>query len=502
MHSELVPFLLLVACGNADKVPDTAGETDVDADADADGDADADSDGDTDADGDADTDGDADADSDTDADADACDATGFASTATAWTLPSGFPDLTFGSTADTSADLTWSLLDIDGDGGLDVVLTRWDDAFISGLGSTKWLVYGNAGTGFSSTAGSWTLPSGFPTLTFGSTADTSADLTWSLLNLEGDAGVDVVLTRWDDASISGLGSTKWLVYGNTGAGFASTASSWTLPADFPGLTFGSIVDTSADLNWSLLDLDGDGALDIVLTRWDSASISGLGSTKWLTYPSMDAGFSSTAASFTLPADFPDLTFGSIADTSADLNWSLLDLDADERVDLVLTRWDEASISGLGSTKWLYYPNTGSGFSSTAVSWTLPPGFPALTFGSIADTSADLNWSLLDLDADGVLDLVLTRWDDASISGLGSTKWLFYPNTGSGFSGTAMSWSLPSSYPALTFGSIADTSADLNWSLLDLDADGVLDLVLTRWDDASVSGLGSTKWLSHGGTCTP
>lgn len=70
-------------------------------------------------------------------------------------------------------------------------------------------------TGFSATAASWQLPSGFATNTFESVSDTaSGQPYWSLLDLDGGGAADVVVSRLDSTGIAGLGTTSWILYSN------------------------------------------------------------------------------------------------------------------------------------------------------------------------------------------------------------------------------------------------------------------------------------------------
>jgi hypothetical protein len=39
-----------------------------------------------------------------------------------------------------------------------------------------------------------------------------------------------------------------------------------------------------------------------------------------------------------------------------------------------------------------------------------------------------------------------------------------------------------------------------WTLGSLDADGLLDVILTRWDDAGIADLGTERWLVYPGVC--
>jgi hypothetical protein len=460
-------------------------------------------DADTDTDSDSDSDGDADADTDSDTDADCTD---FASSGAEWSLPQGFEALDFEYSYDASGrDPAWSLLDLDGDGGPDLVVTAWASSGISGLGSTQWLWFANGGDGFAATGSSWSLPGGFPDDQFDNIADDSgSNPTWGLLDLTADGLVDLVVTEWASSGIGGLGTTQWLVYENTGSGFATTASSWSLPSGFAERQFDAIVDDNgSDPSWALLDLDGDGALDLVVTEWRSSGIADLGSSKWLIYENSDSGFAATASSWSLPGAYGDREFESIADlTGSDPSWSLLDLDGDGALDLVCTEWRSSGITGLGESQWLWHANEGAGFSASGASWSLPGAY-ALEFESTTDDNGDdPAWFLLDLDADRAVELVVTRYPSSGAAGLGTDTWWVHDNVGAGFSTSASPWALPENYPEGELGWSYDHSASQQpyWSLLDLDGGGAADLVLTRWDSTGVEGLGTESWVIYANRC--
>ena len=509
-------LLLLQACGpasdSADATPadaDTDADTDSDADADSDtdSDTDADTDSDTDADTDSDTDADtdsdtdADTDSDTDADTDAdCTTLGFGSAAT-FSLPSGFATDEFDALTDTSGDdPTWALADLDGDGMSDIVVTEWTSSGIAGLGTSKWLVYANSGSGFAS-ASTFSLPSGFDTDEFDALTDTSgADPTWALLDVDGDHLSDLVVTEWASSGIAGLGTSKWLVYPNTGTGFGA-ATTFSLPSGFGTNELDAITDTSgANPTWGLLDLDGDGLVDLVVNEWASSGIAGLGTSKWLVYPNSGTGFGS-ASSFTMPSGFGSLEFDALTDTSGtNPTWALADLEGDGLVDLVVSEWTSSGIAGLGTTKWLTYTNSGSGFGS-ASTFSLPSGFDTDEFDALSDNNGDdPTWALLDLAGDGRADLIVSEWVSTGIAGLGTTEWLVYANDGTGF-GAAATASLPSGFDTDEFDAISDNNGDdPTWGLLDLNGSGAVDLVVNEWASSGIRGLGTTSWLLYSNSC--
>lgn len=426
-----------------------------------------------------------------------CAGTGFAGTAVQWTLPTGFPEGTFVALAGAGA-VSWNLLDLSGDGRVDIVVTDWDGASIDGLGTTKWLVYEGQDGGFSDTPSQWTLPGGFEGDAFVALASGDPDLSFGLLDLDADGAVDLVVSKWDDASVEGLGTTKWLVYANSGGGFADTPSQWSLPTGHEDGTFEAVAGFG-DVSFGLVSLDGDGGADLVITSWDDASIDGLGTTKWLVHDNTGAGFAGSPTQWALPEGFDVDEFAALGPEGSDVTWGLLDLAASGAPELVVARWDNASIDGLGESQWLRFPNTGSGFGDAPSAWALPDGFDADTFEQFAGGDGDPTWGLLNLPGQGGPEIVVTRWDSASIDSLGETQWLVYGDASDGHTEAGRSWVLPEGFPSGTFEAFAGTS-EVGWSLLDLNVDARPDLVVTRWDGASIDGLGTTKWLVYDNVC--
>jgi hypothetical protein len=257
---------------------------------------------------------------------------------------------------------------------------------------------GGGGGGGASGTVEWGLPgggepgSGYAHIAGGS-FDAGSDQ-WTLLDLTGDGRPDLVLT----AQTRNVGDSQrkvclgypsdphWLVYENTGSGFASSGSKFSLPgggepnSGYPSVAGGSF-DPGSD-QWSLLDLTGDGRPDLVLTAktrsvGDSQQKIALGFPEdpyWLVYENEGDGFSSSSSRFSLPGG-GDASSGyhAVAGGSFDAGsdqWSVVDITGDGRADLVVT--SRAQPSGGGSTTkvtpgypndpyWLVFPNNGDRF---------------------------------------------------------------------------------------------------------------------------------------------
>ena len=416
--------------------------------------------------------------------------------------------------------------------------------------------------GFGSTPTTWPIPQGghtYSTINYGydaladsTTGGELGDQTWSVLDINGDGRPDLVVTaqtvefeQFSNQAIAfGTGSNRyWKVHLNNGSGFSTTAVNWPIPQGghtYSTINYGydALADSTTggelgDQTWSTVDMNGDGKPDLVVTaqtvefeQFSNQAIAfGTGSNRfWKVYLNNGSGFNMSPINWPIPQGghtYSTINYGydALADSTTggelgDQTWSILDMNADGKPDLVVTAEtvdveqfsNQAIAFGAGTNRyWKVYYNTGSGFNTTATNWPIPQGghtYSTINYGydALAASSqgelGDQTWSVLDINADGKPDLVVTaqtvefeQFSNQAIAfGTGSNRfWKVFLNTGSGFNTTAAVWPIPQgghTYSTINYGydALYGTSegeiGDQNWSVLDMNNDNRPDLVVT------------------------
>ena len=245
-------------------------------------------------------------------------ASGFAQAATPYALPPGLSTGAFTAMSQAASACTggqdapaFAFFDITGDGKPDLVMTQTcSDASI---GTSAWSVFAGSGTGVAQTAAPFPLPA-TPIFTAGAFASPGGALVCSaqvsrpafgLFDFNGDGKLDLVITEaCGDATV---GETRWLGYENGGAGFAAQPAALTLPrlggAASPAFgafaAGGSCTQGGAQPAYSLVDGNGDGRLDLLVTHDCADAQTGTG--YWQLFVNDGAGFASSARHLALPA---------------------------------------------------------------------------------------------------------------------------------------------------------------------------------------------------------
>jgi hypothetical protein len=400
----------------------------------------------------------------------------FPTTAQNWNIPTMESS---GTNLDQVNGANYSLVDINGDGKADLV-----DAQDQGTGSVwfsgnpYWKVYINSGSGFNSTAVNWTIPT---MESSGANMDQVSGANYSLVDINGDGKPDLVDAQdQGTGSVWFSGSPYWKVYINSGTGFNMTAENWTIPSIESS---GTLMDQTSGVNYSLVDINGDGKPDLVDAQdQGTSSVWFSGSPYWKVYINSGSGFNSTAVNWTIPTMESS---GANMDQVSAANYSLVDINGDGYPDLVDAQdQGTGSVWFSGSPYWKVYLNNGTSFNLTAQNWNIPT---MESSGANLDQVYNANYSLVDINGDSWPDLV-----DAQDQGTGSVwfsgapYWKVYINSGNAFASTAQNWTIPQMESS---GANLDQVNGANYSLVDITGNGHLDLV-----DAQDQGTGSV-WFS-------
>ena len=345
----------------------------------------------------------------------------------------------------------WTLRDLDGDLQPDLVVdSACDDATV---GDLVWRVYPNVGSGFGAPI-RFALPQ--PAL------DPQC-FAWTLVDADGDRRPDVVVTSsCTDATV---GTTRWLVLPNTGAGFGA-AVPFALPANFASGAFAALESDAPACSpgprpaYAFFDVDGDAKPDLVMTATcDDASI---GTTAWRVHKNVGGGVAAQPTRLALPTK-PAVSIGAFTSPTGSAGacgagrfvprWSLVDLDGDLTPDLVVT--GVCADPTVGATSWLFYRNAEGSFADAPARIAMPVivGAPAAPFASLssepscanannanANANGQPGYALVDVDGDLRRDLLVTRACGDVTTGV--TRWLVYRNTGGAFATTPTPFTLP------------------------------------------------------------
>lgn len=378
--------------------------------------------------------------------------------------------------------VTTDTLDVDGDGIVDHVSTdTWPPRVRLGNGR-----------GFAPPVG-WNWPSQGSAPRFVRKGDANGNLVVNLFDLDGDAFADLVSARIEDC---GASAGHWCVWRGSAAGFADGATLWRAPVDRLRRTSrsGSRVDVD------LVDIDGDGRLDLVDTSAFDANAS---SPHWQVHRNLGDRFATTPSRYLAP--LPHLA----RTAQGRLLYGLFDINADSLPDLVVASEEnvDAWDSWAARPYWSVYYGGDGGLSREAAEWTVEGGqMPLPDFLTRHAEDGSTTADLLDVTGDGRPDLLRrNRVSDYQTTGIDYAcdarqrcayvygeesgvspasccyQLLVYVNTGSSFAPPA-AWTSPAHGLRVGNESCPYTTSTClrNWlfdyDIFDFDGDGLVDFV--------------------------
>ncbi|MEZ4471663.1 MAG: VCBS repeat-containing protein [bacterium] len=347
-----------------------------------------------------------------------------------WSLPFALAD------DSALASMGHAVLDLDGDGIVDLVVPNDRGGFDLDpdplVGAAYWRVWRGTPTGWTGEPDRWQIP--FDLRPLGAQIGSQVH---SLLDLTGDGLPDLVVVRTGPGAPDDprLGQAFWLVYENTGDGFAAEPRRWALPYSLRARGDFQAIGTDAH---TLVDLEGDGRVDFVVTRPDELPDPDplIGRAYWQIYRNTGTGFAAEAERWSLPFALGARSSLGTADHA------VLDLDGDRVADFVAVGEGELPEGDplVGRAYWRLYRGGAGGFAAQSSHWAIPYDLRRVDASQVGSA----RHGLLDLDADGKVDFV--AWLDGEAPEtdalLGRAWWSVFLNTGDGFSGASERWALP------------------------------------------------------------
>ena len=323
----------------------------------------------------------------------------------------------------------------------------------------------------------------------------SQDTRWfSLMDLNGDGRSDLVHTA--DASRSGgyvwtdAQGPYWKVYWGEEDGFSDVFSRWSVPQSgeedgFFGTFWGD------DTRWfSTRDLNGDGKPDLIQTA-DTELSGGFAFTDetgsyWKVYFNEGDGFTNSFTRWQIPSSGQEDGFFTLSYGNGNRWFTTLDLNGDALPDLVHTADPDRDNGFVWSdgdgAYWNVYWNGGSGFDLEPTRWAVPDSGLSDGFFTTGYFNGTRWFTILDLNSDGLIDLLHTadinREGGHVWSNDAGAYWKVYLNQGTQFATEPVEWSVPTS--GLDDGFFAPywTQGSRSFSTQDIDGDGQLELIQT------------------------
>jgi Secretion system C-terminal sorting domain len=396
---------------------------------------------------------------------------GFAPTPQNWNVPNVE---VFSEDMDQISNNNHIVLDMNGDGLPDLIDTE-DNATDSTwqTGSQRfWKVYLGNGSSFNATAINWNVPN---VEVLSEDMDQISNTNHIVLDMNGDGLPDLIDTE-DNATDSTwqTGAQRfWKVYTGTGTSFSATAIDWNVPNVE---VLSEDMDQISSTNHSVQDMNGDGLPDLIDTEDNATDSTWQTGTQrfWKVYISNGTSFSATAINWNVPTVE---TISEDMDQPSNTNYAVLDMNGDGMPDLIDSE-DNITDSTwqTGAQRfWKVYLGNGTSFSATSTNWNVP---------AVEETSEDMdeiyniNYSVLDIDGDGLYDLIDAEDNITDSTWQTGTQrfWKVYISNGTSFSASAINWNVPN---VEVFSEDMDQLSNTNYTVLDMNGDGKTDMIDTE-----------------------
>lgn len=397
-------------------------------------------------------------------------------------LPVARCGVNFDAVGKASGALKYTVMDLATTAGLPDLVVHQDDCDPA-LGHSRWDVYAGAVTGLAPTPFPFALPAPRCGVAFDRPARSSGAMKYSLLDVTGDRVVDLVVHK-DDCD-SSLGATHWEVYVAGPAGFALAPVVFTLPAARCGMAWDKPGSPTGALEYSLMDLSGDGLADLVVHQDDCDGAIGYG--RWDVYPASVAGFAPKPVAYALPAARCAVSWDKPARNTGAVAYALFDMSGDGRSNLVVLRDDCDDAIGYG--RWDVYPGTAKGFAAGPSPYTLPAVRCGVPWDAASRDFGAVHYSLLDISCDGLPDLVVTR--DACDAVIGQSHWDVHAGAGTGLAQSPAALAVPAPRCGASFDSHGKSIGALHFTLMAWSPTDHPSLLVTH--DTCDATLGAAHW---------
>lgn len=426
----------------------------------------------------------------------------FDATAVRYEVPASNTSGGFLAAAMGTTNKHWLLYDMNADGKPDLVQTRDpgnpDAVFGVNVKNEHWRVWSGTPTGSNpKLSPNWGLPSSGTAGGFRGFGAAQTIRQWIVVNFDERKRPSLLQTQDPTTSkvwMTADGHPYWkMFHTDSNARFGTYEIHVIVGNAGKEKGFYTAFSGSGTDQWTLMDMNKDGRLDLVqTTNPETGKVWSEGTKRYWRVYYNNTGFGTNEIRMDIPTQWtvPEVGapytsgFNVAAVNDGNKQWVTFDIDGDGIPELVHTA-DPATGkvwgSGTATPYWKVYKKDGWGFSKTPISWWVPESGSADGFDAATSAALGRNWVTIDLDGDGRPDLVQTSaLDGNKVWGAGTpgTYWKLYKNSGSGFVKTPVSYPVPASGTADGFATITAADGNKQWTLVDIDGDARLDLVQT------------------------